>query len=231
MTGACVIAGLDAVAVGDPHAPVVAIVLHGRQMSADDLAPFARAMIGGTGSARALPVYIVVPDAPLAAEPRGRTWWPVDSEARLRALAAGPLELSGMDPPGRADARTRLAGLVAAVAPAPRKLVIAGFSQGGMLAMDYALHATTPPDALALLSSTRIAIDAWTPRAPRLAEMPVLVAHGRGDNELAFAAGELLRDFAIAGGARVTWLPFDGGHELPLVVWRALRKLLRERVA
>jgi hypothetical protein len=24
----------------------------------------------------------------------------------------------------------------------------------------------------------------------------------------------------------VTWLPFDGSHELPLVVWRALKKLL-----
>ncbi|MGE5183235.1 MAG: hypothetical protein ACM31C_14295 [Acidobacteriota bacterium] len=32
---------------------------------------------------------------------------------------------------------------------------------------------------------------------------------------------------AAAGGAHVTWLPFDGGHELPLVVWRGLRKFLR----
>ena len=54
----------------------------------------------------------------------------------------------------------------------------------------------------------------------------MLVAHGRADAELAFVAGELLRDFAIAGGATVTWLPFDGGHEIPLVVWRALRKQL-----
>ena len=65
------------------------------------------------------------------------------------------------------------------------------------------------------------------PRAAQLAGLRVLVAHGRDDRELSFAAGELLRDFAIAGGADVLWLPYDGGHELPLVVWRALKKLLR----
>jgi phospholipase/carboxylesterase len=55
----------------------------------------------------------------------------------------------------------------------------------------------------------------------------VLVAHGTSDAELSLTAGELLRDFAVAGGAQVTWLPFDGGHELPLVVWRALRTQLK----
>ena len=204
------------IAHGDPDAPLAVVLLHGRNMAASDLAPFA--------SSLSVPAYFVVPDAPLAAQPRGRTWWPVDSEARLRRLTAGPMELSHMDPDGRTEARALLGGIVAALA---RPVVLVGFSQGGMLAMDYVLHADAPPAALALLSSTRIAIDDWTARASRLAGVPVLVAHGRGDAELAFAAGELLRDFAIAGGARVTWLPFDGGHEIPLVVWRAVRKLVR----
>jgi phospholipase/carboxylesterase len=97
-----------------------------------------------------------------------------------------------------------------------------------MLAMDHVLHDGTRPEALALLSSTRIAIADWQPRVARLDGLPVLVAHGRGDAELAFVAGELLRDFAEAGGARVTWLPFEGGHEIPLVVWRALRTQLKD---
>ena len=97
-----------------------------------------------------------------------------------------------------------------------------------MLAMDYVLHDGTRPEALALLSSTRIAIADWQPRAGQLADLPVLVAHGHADRELAFGAGELLRDFAAGGGARVTWLPFEGAHEIPLVVWRALRSLIRD---
>jgi len=208
--------GLQALAVGDEQADLAVVVLHGRQMEAADLAPFAHSLGG--------PVYWVFPDAPLTAEPRGRTWWPVDSEARMRRLAQGPMELSAMDPPGRVDARGLLEALVRTLA---RRFVLVGFSQGGMLAMDHVLHDGTRPEALALLSSTRIAIADWQPRAERLADLRVLVAHGRADAELAFAAGELLRDFAEAGGARVTWLPFDGGHEIPLVVWRALRTQLR----
>jgi phospholipase/carboxylesterase len=52
------------------------------------------------------------------------------------------------------------------------------------------------------------------------------VSHGRGDTDLAFAAGEALRDLLVSGGAAVTWVPFDQGHEIPLVVWRGLRKFL-----
>jgi phospholipase/carboxylesterase len=212
--------GLRALAVGDEDADTAVIVLHGRQMQASDLAPFAHSL--------GVPAYFVFPDAPLPAEPRGRTWWPVDSEARIRRLATGPMELSAMDPEGRAEAR---ALLEAACKQLARPIVLVGFSQGGMLAMDHVLHGGTRPIGLALLSSTRIAIDDWQPRAHLLANLPVLVAHGHADAELAFVAGELLRDFAAAGGAQVTWLPFDGGHEIPLVVWRALRTQLRALLA
>ena len=208
--------GLRALTVGDDGAELAVVVLHGRQMQASDLAPFAHSL--------GVPAYFVFPDGPLPAEPRGRTWWPVDSEARIRRLAAGPMELSAMDPEGRAEARGMLEALCTQLA---RRIVLVGFSQGGMLAMDHVLHDGTRPEALALLSSTRIAIADWQPRVGKLAGLPVLIAHGRADAELSFTAGELLRDFAIAGGAQVTWLPFDGGHELPLVVWRALRTLLK----
>ena len=202
---------------GDPGAPLVVIVLHGRMMEAADLAPFARSL--------GVAAHFVFPDAPLVVQPRGRSWWPVDSEERARRVAAGPMDLHAMDPAGRAEARALLGGLVAQFAG--RTVALVGFSQGGMLAMDYVLHADAPPAALALLSSSRIAWDDWQPRLPRLAGLPVLVAHGSADAELAFAAGERLRDAAIAGGAAVTWLPFDGPHEIPLVVWRALRKFLK----
>jgi phospholipase/carboxylesterase len=218
-----VLGGLAGLSVGDPDTTRAVVVLHGREMSGADLAPFAEALQGEA--------FWLFPDAPLAAESGGRTWWPIDSEARIRAVEAGPLELSAMDPPGRAAARAQLGSLVAALPP-DQPVVLAGFSQGGMLAMDYALHAaeakSRAPAALALFSSTRIALADWLPRAAAIAGQRVLVAHGREDRELSFAAGEALRDFAITAGATVTWLPFEGGHELPFVVWRALKKLVRQ---
>lgn len=208
---------LSALCIGDRAAAKLVIVLHGREMEAADLAPFVHAMAGDA--------FWVFPDAPLPAS-RARTWWPVDSEARLRRLTQGPMELSAMDPPGRAEARARLGSLLAALDAAHRPFVLVGFSQGGMLAMDYVLHGGLRPAALALLSSTRIALAEWQPRATVIANLRVVVAHGTRDAELSFAAGELLRDFVIEAGATTTWIPFDGGHELPFIVWRALKKLV-----
>jgi phospholipase/carboxylesterase len=203
---------------GDSSSPYVVIMLHGRNMRADDLAPF--------GTSLGIDAHFVFPDAPLVAEP-GRTWWPVDSEMRLRDR--GARDLHAMDPPGRVQARTQLAALCDEVAHGKR-LALVGFSQGGMLAMDYVLHGGRV-DALALLSSTRIAFDEWRPLLRRLAGLPVLIAHGDADEELSFAAGEALRDAAIEGGTQVTWLPFEGGHGIPLPVWRGLRKFLATHVA
>lgn len=225
------IGGLRTIVSG-AASPLAVVLLHGRQMQATDLAPFTQSL--GTHA------RFYVPDAPLVAQPSGRSWWPVDAEARARAreVSGGPLDLCAMDPPGRAEARAQLSALIAHAlsggangANGATRVAVVGFSQGGMLAMDHALCAPASeptPHALALLSSTRIAIDDWTPRLSRLRGMPVLVAHGRADAELAFSAGERLAEAARAGGADVTFLPFDGPHEIPLVVWRALRKFLRQ---
>lgn len=212
-----VIGGLQAIAIGDADAALQVVFLHGRMMEATDLAPFAHSL--------GVPAYFVFPDAPLAVAPRGRAWWPVDSELRARAVADGPADLHALVPTGREQARAALTALCDALAPG-RKRALVGFSQGGMLAMDHVLH-DARPDALALLSSSRIAWTQWQPRLSRLAGLPVLVAHGREDAELAFTAGQALRDAARAGGADVAWLPFDGGHGIPLPAWRALRQFLQ----
>jgi phospholipase/carboxylesterase len=62
----------------------------------------------------------------------------------------------------------------------------------------------------------------------RLRGLPVFVAHGRDDQDLSFAAGAALEESLREAGARTTWLSFDGGHEIPLVVWRGLKKFLLE---
>jgi phospholipase/carboxylesterase len=95
-----------------------------------------------------------------------------------------------------------------------------------MLACDQALRSLLPVDGLILLSSSRIAFDEWRPLLPNLKALPVLISHGRRDADLAFSAGEALRDSLLEIGAAVTWVPFDGGHQIPLMVWRAIRKFL-----
>jgi phospholipase/carboxylesterase len=207
------IAGLDCIVVGATPAHSVVVVLHGRSMQATDLAPFAHSLD--------LATTFVFPNAEFAAE-RGFCWWPSDAEER--ASRCGPIDLHALDPPGRTEARERLRALSDELAPSA-PLALIGFSQGGMLAADYVLHGGRA-DALALLSSSRIAFDDWRPRLHRLARLPVLIAHGDQDRELPIEAGVALREAARLGGADVEWIGFEGGHAIPLVVWRALRRFL-----
>jgi phospholipase/carboxylesterase len=192
--------------------------------------------LGAFAESLGVAAWWLLPEAPVAAalEPgveRGRSWWRIDPVARLEALARGPRDFAEVYPPDLAVARALLARIVdqALEIAAGRPLVLAGFSSGGMLAFDMMLREPRPVAGLALLSATRIA---WREQAPFVARaplraLPVLLTHGDADDDLAFGAGEALREAASAAGANVTWAPYRGGHEIPLVAWNRLRKWLK----
>jgi phospholipase/carboxylesterase len=219
------IGGLRAISIGDRAAArAVCVVLHGFAMEPGDLSPFAHSLN--------MPVWFLFPEAPNVADaPRGRAWWHIDAKLREAALAVGPRDFAGQHPPDLPAARARLGAFLEALPPA-LPLALTGFSQGGMLACDTLLRGRHDVRVLALLSSSRIAFDEWGAHlaAGRVRGLPVLCSHGRADADLAFATGEALRDCLVAAGAEVDWLPFDQGHEIPLVVWRRLRKLLQRLI-
>jgi phospholipase/carboxylesterase len=225
------LAGRRTVAVGADDAPAIVILLHGFAMTPEDLAPFAHSL--------GVAARFLFPEGPaagvIAGRPPGRAWWHIDPDARQAAIAIGPRDFAGYEPVDLAAARGSCGAIVDRVIAeaAGRPVVLGGFSSGGMLAFDTQLRAPRAIRGLALLSATRVA---WREQAPfvaarPLAGLPALLTHGTADDDLAFAAGLALRDAAIAAGAEVTWAPFDGGHEIPLVAWRKLRTWLRAVLA
>lgn len=206
----------------EPAARCVVLLLHGLTMHPAVLQPFAQSL-APVASARVPAGPVVYPDG-------SRSWWPVDLDKRAARLAAGPVDLADRSPAGRQAARAALDDALAEarLAHPGLPIVLAGFSQGGMLALDWWLLGQRSKDVhgLALLSSSRIALGEWQPHLHRLAGLPVLVAHGQQDQDLGFSAGEGLHRMLLDAGARVRWLPFLGGHELPLVVWRGLRRFV-----
>jgi phospholipase/carboxylesterase len=201
--------------------PAMAMVLaHGYAMDAGQLAPLASAM--------GLPATLYFPHAPLQLPTGGRSWWPLDEHERSASLAQGPRDLCDAHPVGREQARQALLSVLrhAAASHPGLPLVLAGFSQGGMLACDTLLLEGAQVQGLILLSASRIAIDEWHPRLQRFRDLPVLVAHGTRDQDLALSAGEALRDALQAAGAEVTWVCFEGGHETPITVWRSAKCLM-----
>ena len=204
-------------------ARVVVILLHGLDMTPAQLAPIVRSM--------KLPALVALPSGPVERAGGQRAWWPVDDAAREARLQAGPADLHDSHPGGRDRARAAVHAAAQALrARAPgRPLVVGGFSQGAMLALDCVFQA--PPlavDALALWSATRLAFSEWAPAMHRLRGVRVDLLHGRADANLGIAAGQALRDALVAEDADVRWSPFDGGHEIPLQAWVRLRGLVRE---
>lgn len=207
---------------GEPRALV--LLLHGLDMSPAQLAPLVRSL--------RLPALVALPAGPVARDGGRHSWWPVDDAAREARLQAGPADLHDTHPPGRERARDAVhaaARALRAGAPAGLPLVVAGFSQGAMLALDCALQ--SPPlavDALALWSASRLAFSEWAPALHRLRGVRVELLHGRADANLGLFAAQSLRDALLSEGADVRWAPFDGGHEIPLQAWTGLRRLMRD---
>jgi phospholipase/carboxylesterase len=199
-----------------PPAPTrVVVLLHGFGAPGDDLVDLAK--------------WIDVPDDTAWVFPEGplelgglygdsRAWWMLDLARLERDLARGqPSDRSGEHPEGLPEARAAMIELLDDVAARfpQAQLVLGGFSQGAMLALDVALHDPRPLAALVLLSGTLLARTEWEPKFPSRAGLPVFQSHGSRDALLPYRSAELLRDLLTAAGLRVAWYPFDGGHEIP----------------
>jgi phospholipase/carboxylesterase len=189
-----------------------------------DLAPFAASL--GIDARFIFPEGIV-DLAPLGL--RGRAWWEVDQEERAAAIERGPRDLSMFVPEGLGRARDELHRLLDDVIreDAQRSVVLGGFSQGAMLACDMALRGDHPLAGLVLFSSARIGAGAWELLYSRRRGLRAFVSHGRADDDLSFAAAESFQSELQRAEWNVTWCPFDGGHEIPIHVWRAFKRWLR----
>jgi phospholipase/carboxylesterase len=212
--------GLDVQTIGDmPEGKtggLAVVLLHGWGAAGDDLVPLARALARpGT--------RFFVPAAPLPERGGGRAWWHLDAPDR-------PAHAHGDEPPSTPPhhalvaARTAVQALLKDIRARhrPDRLVLGGFSQGGMLSIDVALAADPAVDRVAVLSGVLLADSLANLRRPRDHTTPVFVSHGRQDPMLAFAAGERLKDALGRQGFPITWRPFDGGHEIPPAVVRDL---------
>jgi phospholipase/carboxylesterase len=204
-------------------APVV-VLLHGFMGCTEDLAPFARSL--------GLNARFVFPEGPVDLAPqgrRGRAWWPNDTEG-TRPHAKGPRDLSEFVPHGLSRARRALENLLASLASEAESgpIFLGGFSQGAMLSCDLALRTTHPIAGLVLFSGTRIAHAEWCRLYSGRRALRVFISHGRYDDDLSFGVAEAFQGELAAAGWDVTWLPFDGGHEVPLAVWRAFKRWLTQ---
>ena len=140
-----------------------------------------------------------------------------------------------MDEKGIRESVDRVRGLIEAERKAgvePGRIVVAGFSQGGAIAMHTALRY---PDRLAGL----LALSTYLPSAETLVKegnaanrnIPILMAHGQYDAVLNLEIGEWSRDQLIAMGHTVEWKAYPMAHEVCMEEIEKIGEWLRQVLA
>lgn len=208
---------------GAGNGPLV-ILLHGYGAPGDDLVALADFLALPPGT------RLLFPEAPLALDFAGRAWWMLDLELFERRARGERVDRSDEVPPALPEVRAQLLELIdtaaARLSIAPERMILGGFSQGSMLACDVALHAAVKPAGLVLLSSTLIARSEWEPRMASAAGLPILLTHGRSDPLLDHRDALRLAELWRAHGADVSFVEFEGGHEIPPVALRAVQDFI-----
>ncbi|HHH11614.1 MAG TPA: phospholipase, partial [Sorangium sp.] len=110
------------------------------------------------------------------------------------------------------------------------KLILGGFSQGSMLALDVVLRSQRPLAGLVLMSCTFLTPTQWPALMQAREGLPVLQSHGQQDPLLPYALAEKLRNSMVGAGMPVTWVPFAGGHGIAPIVLDALSDFIQLNV-
>lgn len=115
--------------------------------------------------------------------------------------------------------------------PAAR-IVLAGFSQGGAVAVHAALRC---PDrlagAMALSAPVPAAEELVRDASPANAQLPIFLAHGMRDGMVPFALGEQTRTALVAAGYAVEWYAYDMEHTVSYAEIADIARFLSDRLA
>jgi phospholipase/carboxylesterase len=122
------------------------------------------------------------------------------------------------DEVGLRDARQRIEACIAAERRSgieSRRIVLAGFSQGGATALHVGLrHAETLGGIIALSCYLPLRARLVQDLQPANRSTPILMCHGREDVVVLHAFGEQSRDVMLAAGLNVEWRQYSVGHGL-----------------
>ncbi len=148
-------------------------------------------------------------------------------------MSAGPRSYASEIPDGMEAATDQVVAMLRVLQDelyvSDDHLLVGGFSQGSMVACNAVFTRNLSPAGLVILSGTPVNLSAWRSGMSRCQRLHVLQSHGERDPLLSFDAAEELRDAMREASLHVDWIPFRGGHEIPMSVLDGLGRFIRER--
>lgn len=112
----------------------------------------------------------------------------------------------------------------------PEKVVLAGFSQGGAMALHTGLRAAEPLAGVLVLSAYLLLPQRFEEeRTPASQQTPLLFAHGRHDGVVPFELGKAAYERLARAGYGARWESYDMDHSLCIEEVHAIGAWLAER--
>ncbi len=202
---------LNAIEIGEAEKGPTIVFFHGYGASGSDLAPLSvETPLDG-------PAHWVFPDAPLRTDFGGLAWFPIDTAAIEKAQQTGiAADFSNSEPPEIQVARKTAEEFLEKLNVPWKNLILGGFSQGSMLAVDLALNHEIAPAGLAILSGNLICEKFWSQKASERKGLPFFQSHGIADPILGFSGAKRLYELLEKAGLKGEFFKFEGGHAIPL---------------
>lgn len=195
---------------GDPNLGTI-ILLHGFGADAYDLFPLAQVFKGPQWIFPQAPLKV-----PLGPNYVGRAWFHVDIEALSQAIREKRFDqISEAFPPDLRSAQEAIENLIVELDIPRSKLILGGFSQGAVLAIETSLQSSLKCGGLLIFSGTLIHETQWRRLAPLHAHTPFFQSHGSNDPLLPMEKAEDLEKLLIDSGLKGQLHRFHGGHEIP----------------
>jgi phospholipase/carboxylesterase len=188
-----------------PHPDAAVIWLHGLGADGRDFEP----IVPELGLPASLRLRFVFPHAPVRAVTinqgmRMRAWYDI--------FQFGP---GREDDAGIRASQKLLESLVEQQPLAPERIVIAGFSQGGAIALQTALrYPKKLAGVLALSTYVPLAPHVERERSPANRETPIFMAHGEYDEVIPILRAEQSRAFLEGLGYRIEWHAYPMPHSV-----------------
>lgn len=207
--------------------PVVSILwLHGLGADGNDFAPIVPELVDPAWP----PLRFVFPHAPVRPVTINngmamRAWYDIRSLSLAERADAEGVRQS-VD-----DVEALIAAQAADGIPSER-LVVAGFSQGGVIALQAALrHSQRLLGVIGLSCYLPLTDTLAAERSPTNADTPVLLMHGEHDPVVPFALGLHARDTLQSWNYQVDWHAYPMQHQVCMEQILDLRRWLAARLA
>jgi phospholipase/carboxylesterase len=195
----------------DRKADAVVIWLHGLGADGHDFVPIVRELeLPKTAAVRFVFPHAPVRPVTLNGGLPMRAWYDILSLAR-----SGKQDVVGLR-----ESESRIRGLIAQEREngiARGRIVLAGFSQGGAVALQTALrHPERLAGLMALSTYLPLADTLGEEASPANRDLPILMCHGAYDSVLPLELGEWSRDRLLGLDYKVEWHRYPMAHEVCL---------------